>query len=441
MADFGFRRVPAREKAGYVRRHFNSVVGMYDFMNTLLSLGIHHLWKRAAVRSLRLKPGERVIDVCGGTADLSLLAAGAVGPSGRVLLTDINRAMIMAGQTKVEKATLAGRILAVQGDAESLPFPANSFDAAVVGFGIRNLTCMERGMAEMHRVLRPGGKDGLPGVLAPRLPLVRPRLPFLLLPDHALGGEMAGWQPRRLPAPPGIDPAISSARTDRRPVRGNRIFRGGIPEAYDGNRGDLYGDKTVKLNRMERWAVNNPLRPLQQRLEIRWLARRCGLTPGGRVLEVGCGRGAGSKLIKETFRPAVIHALDLDIEMIRRTHTYLAPDMREGIAFCVGDGIRLPYRDGTMDAVFGFGVLHHIPDWQRALDEIVRVLAAGGIYCFEELYPSLYQNALTRRFLLHPAENRFRSGDLRRALKCAGLAPGASLENRWLGIIGFATKR
>ncbi len=158
MADFGFRRVPAREKAGYVRRHFNSVAGMYDFMNTLLSLGIHHLWKRAAVRSLRLKPGERVIDVCGGTADLSLLAAGAVGLSGRVVLTDINRAMIMAGQTKVEKATLAGRIAAVQGDAESLPFPANSFDAAVVGFGIRNLTWMERGMAEMHRVLRPGGR-------------------------------------------------------------------------------------------------------------------------------------------------------------------------------------------------------------------------------------------------------------------------------------------
>ncbi len=192
---------------------------------------------------------------------------------------------------------------------------------------------------------------------------------------------------------------------------------------------------------MERWAVNNPLRPLQQRLEIRWLAGRCGLAPGGRVLEVGCGRGAGSKLIKETFRPAVIHALDLDIEMIRRAHTYLGPDMREGIAFCVGDGIRLPYRDGTMDAVFGFGVLHHIPDWQRALDEIVRVLAAGGIYCFEELYPSLYQNALTRQFLLHPAENRFRSGDLQRALKYAGLAPGASLDNRWLGIIGFAVKR
>lgn len=158
MADFGFRRVPAREKAGYVRRHFNSVAGKYDFMNTLLSLGVHHLWKRAAVRNLGLKAGERVIDVCGGTADLSLLAARAVGPSGRVVLTDINRAMIMAGQSKIAKGALAGRIVAVQGDAESLSFPANSFDAAIVGFGIRNLTHMETGMAEMYRVLRPGGR-------------------------------------------------------------------------------------------------------------------------------------------------------------------------------------------------------------------------------------------------------------------------------------------
>jgi ubiquinone/menaquinone biosynthesis C-methylase UbiE len=197
----------------------------------------------------------------------------------------------------------------------------------------------------------------------------------------------------------------------------------------------------VKLNRMERWAVNNPLRPLQQRLEIRWFKEHCGLAPGGRALEVGCGRGAGSALIKEAFRPAHIHAMDLDIGMIRRALAYLSPGMREGIAFSVGDCTRLPYCDGTMDAVFGFGVLHHIPDWQRALAEIVRVLKAGGIYCFEELYPPLYQNVLTRRLLLHPAENRFRGGDLRQALKDAGLSPGAFLENRWLGIIGFATKQ
>lgn len=197
----------------------------------------------------------------------------------------------------------------------------------------------------------------------------------------------------------------------------------------------------MKLNWAERWAVNNPLRPLQQRLEIRWFKKRCGLAPGGRILEVGCGRGAGSALIKEAFRPDVLHAMDLDIEMIRRAQTYLSPEMREGIAFYVGDVARLPYRDGTMDAVFGFGVLHHVPDWREALAEIVRVLRVGGIYCFEELYPSLYQNIITRRILLHPALDRFHSEDLRQAMQNAGLASGASLENRALEIIGVAVKR
>ena len=197
----------------------------------------------------------------------------------------------------------------------------------------------------------------------------------------------------------------------------------------------------MKLNRMERWAVNNPLRPLQQRLEIRWLERRCGLAPGGRILEAGCGRGAGAALIKQTFQPAVIHAVDLDVEMIRRAHAYLAPEVLKGIEFSVADCTWLPFRNGTMDAAFGFGVLHHIPDWRQALAEIARVLKPGGVYCFEELYPPLYQNVLTRRILLHPAENRFRSGDLQRALRDAGLTPGDALENPWLGILGFATKR
>jgi demethylmenaquinone methyltransferase / 2-methoxy-6-polyprenyl-1,4-benzoquinol methylase len=150
--------VPVREKAAYVRRHFNSIADQYDFMNSLLSLGMHHLWKYVAVKSLGLKTGERVIDVCGGTADLSLRAARAVGPGGRVILCDINRAMIDAGRPKIGRASLGRRILCVQGDAEALPFPAGSFDAAMVAFGIRNLTHMDRGLAEMHRVLRPGGR-------------------------------------------------------------------------------------------------------------------------------------------------------------------------------------------------------------------------------------------------------------------------------------------
>jgi demethylmenaquinone methyltransferase/2-methoxy-6-polyprenyl-1,4-benzoquinol methylase len=155
---FGFRKVPVRDKTKYVLRHFNSVAAKYDFMNTILSLGIHYIWKRQAVSSMRLNPGSMVIDVCGGTADLSILAARATGSGGRVILYDINRAMMQGGKPKVERASLNARIHFVQGDAETLSFPEGMFDAAMVGFGIRNVTRMGRGLSEMYRVLKPGGK-------------------------------------------------------------------------------------------------------------------------------------------------------------------------------------------------------------------------------------------------------------------------------------------
>ncbi|MBI5966841.1 MAG: bifunctional demethylmenaquinone methyltransferase/2-methoxy-6-polyprenyl-1,4-benzoquinol methylase UbiE [Deltaproteobacteria bacterium] len=158
MAYFGYRRIPAAEKVKWVVRHFNSIAREYDSMNTLLSFGLHHLWKRAAVKALGLRAGDRVIDVCGGTADLSILAAKAVGPEGWVILYDINRAMMEAGRPKVAKASLTGRVLYVLGDAEHISFAAGQFDAAIVGFGIRNLTRMEKGLEEMFRVLKPGGK-------------------------------------------------------------------------------------------------------------------------------------------------------------------------------------------------------------------------------------------------------------------------------------------
>ena len=127
-------------------------------MNTVLSFGLHYLWKRWAVERMRLAPGDRVLDVCGGTADLSILAARAVGPEGRVILYDINRAMIEGGRPKVKMASVSGWVDYVQGDAECLSFPEGHFDAAMVGFGIRNVTRMEKGFSEMHRVLKPGGK-------------------------------------------------------------------------------------------------------------------------------------------------------------------------------------------------------------------------------------------------------------------------------------------
>ncbi len=156
-AYFGYRKVSAAEKERLVHQHFDTVARKYDLMNTLLSFGLHHLWKRAAVRMLDLKPGDRVLDVCGGTADLALLAARSIGGAGRVMVYDINWAMLAAGRPKVADSPLAPRIGYIQGDAERLACPDASFDAAMVGFGIRNLTHPETGFREMFRVLKPGG--------------------------------------------------------------------------------------------------------------------------------------------------------------------------------------------------------------------------------------------------------------------------------------------
>lgn len=157
-AYFGYDKIPAEHKTEKVMRHFDSVALRYDFMNTLLSFGIHYLWKRDAVRCLKLKPGQSVLDVCGGTGDLSILADKTVGPGGRVVLYDINRAMIEAGRAKTNDAASRKRIHYVQGNAEYIAFPDNAFDAAIVGYGIRNVTRMEKGFVEMHRVLKPGGR-------------------------------------------------------------------------------------------------------------------------------------------------------------------------------------------------------------------------------------------------------------------------------------------
>ncbi len=155
---FGFQRVPREGKADRVLQHFNSVARHYDFMNTLLSFGIHHLWKRSAVRMLDLVPGHHVLDVCGGTGDLAILATRYVSPQGGVIIYDINRAMIQAGIHKVVNKDIEDQIQYVQGDAESISFPEQHFDAAMVGFGIRNVTNVQKGFEEMYRVLKPGGR-------------------------------------------------------------------------------------------------------------------------------------------------------------------------------------------------------------------------------------------------------------------------------------------
>ena len=153
--DFGFERVPPEDKARRVRGVFESVAAKYDLMNDLMSGGLHRMWKRFAVAASGTHAGSSVLDVAGGTADLARLFADRVGPTGRVILTDINAAMLSAGRDRLLNE---GRLVpAVQCNAEALPFPAQCFDCVSIGFGLRNVTHKEVALAEMRRVLRPGG--------------------------------------------------------------------------------------------------------------------------------------------------------------------------------------------------------------------------------------------------------------------------------------------
>jgi ubiquinone/menaquinone biosynthesis C-methylase UbiE len=196
----------------------------------------------------------------------------------------------------------------------------------------------------------------------------------------------------------------------------------------------------MKLNWAERLVVNNPGRVFEQQAEIRWLRRRMPLKPGARVLEVGCGRGAGAGLILKEFQPTTIYAMDLDFEMNKRAEKYLSAPQKERICLHTADVACLPYGNEVFDAIFGFGVLHHVPDWRRGLVELARVLKTGGSYCMEELYPTLYQNFITRHILLHPEENRFTSSDLKAALEAARLAIVEALECKLVGILAVLVK-
>lgn len=154
--DFGFEKVPEEDKAAKVAGVFRSVANRYDIMNDLMSAGLHRIWKRFAVQMSGVRSGARVLDVAGGTGDLSALFAAKVGDSGEVWLTDVNRAMLERGRDRLIDA---GRITPViQCDAERLPLRSGYFDCAIVGFGLRNMTHKDKALAEMLRVVRPGGR-------------------------------------------------------------------------------------------------------------------------------------------------------------------------------------------------------------------------------------------------------------------------------------------
>jgi demethylmenaquinone methyltransferase/2-methoxy-6-polyprenyl-1,4-benzoquinol methylase len=153
---FGFKTVDEREKAQRVRSVFDSVAPKYDVMNDLMSGGLHRLWKRYTLTVANPQAGDEVLDIAGGTGDLSLAFARKVGPTGRVVHTDINESMLREGRNRlVDLGVLLPTLVC---DAEQLPFASESFDMVSVAFGLRNMTKKELALAEMHRILRPGGK-------------------------------------------------------------------------------------------------------------------------------------------------------------------------------------------------------------------------------------------------------------------------------------------
>ncbi|MBV8394269.1 MAG: bifunctional demethylmenaquinone methyltransferase/2-methoxy-6-polyprenyl-1,4-benzoquinol methylase UbiE [Alphaproteobacteria bacterium] len=157
-ASFGYRDVPAAEKAGMVREVFESVAPRYDLMNDLMSGGVHRLWKNALADAVAPRPGEKLLDVAGGTGDVAFRLLRKQGERGDVTVCDINAAMLEVGRDRAVDRGLLRGLTWTTGDAENLPFPDRSFDAYTIAFGLRNVTDIDKALREAHRVLKPGGR-------------------------------------------------------------------------------------------------------------------------------------------------------------------------------------------------------------------------------------------------------------------------------------------
>lgn len=155
---FGFETVDVEEKAQRVAGVFHSVAGKYDLMNDLMSGGVHRLWKRLTIEKAAVRSGHKVLDIAGGTGDLSCQFARQVGRDGLVILADINDSMLKVGRDKLLDKGVAGNLEVTQADAQYLPFADNTFDRITIAFGLRNVTDKDLALASMLRVLKPGGK-------------------------------------------------------------------------------------------------------------------------------------------------------------------------------------------------------------------------------------------------------------------------------------------
>ena len=155
---FGYKTVNTDEKQGMVAGVFHSVAAKYDIMNDLMSAGVHRIWKRFTIELSGVRPGHQVLDIAGGTGDLTAKFSKLVGPEGRVVLADINDSMLKVGRDKLTDRGIVGNVEYTQANAEALPFPDNSFDCITIAFGLRNVTDKDKALRSMLRVLKPGGR-------------------------------------------------------------------------------------------------------------------------------------------------------------------------------------------------------------------------------------------------------------------------------------------
>ena len=155
---FGYKQVDADKKAGLVADVFSSVASKYDVMNDVMSFGVHRLWKKIAMGHTGLKKGQRALDVAGGTGDLTIYMSEQVGPTGEVIISDINPDMLEQGRRRLIDKGIAGNIKFVEANAEELPFEENTFDCVTIAFGLRNVTDKDKALRSMYHVLKPGGR-------------------------------------------------------------------------------------------------------------------------------------------------------------------------------------------------------------------------------------------------------------------------------------------
>ena len=199
----------------------------------------------------------------------------------------------------------------------------------------------------------------------------------------------------------------------------------------------------MKLNRVEKALMNNPVRELLQwRYEAPLLERLGGRVDGLQALEVGCGRGVGTEIILRRFGAAHVTAFDLDPDMVRQAQRRLSRYGRQRVGLSVGDVTAIDAPDGAFDAVFDFGIIHRVPDWQAAVREVSRVLRPDGRFFFEEVTAQALNRWAYRTFLDHPRENRFSREELVAELGRHGIVVGRTLVERFFGdfVIGVGRR-